>query len=130
MFSLLTDDMLDMGSIPNPSDTDSILLGPNTAANKTTDTGDGGYYMEPDENFDFASHEYFIRLGYKDESEDDGVNFGKEENPLDSEGKETNKPQTVDIPIKVAGKLNNTSFLNGWGSYISESTYKLSLIHI
>lgn len=124
MFSLLTDDMLDMGSIPNPSDTDSILLGPNTAANKTTDTGDGGYYMEPDENFDFASHEYFIRLGYKDESEDDGVNFGKEENPLDSEGKETNKPQTVDIPIKVAGKLNNTSFLNGWGSYISESTYK------
>ncbi|MBS6106521.1 MULTISPECIES: FtsX-like permease family protein [Anaerococcus] len=124
MFSLLTDDMLDMGSIPNPSDTDRILLGPNTAANKTTDTGDGGYYMEPDENFDFASHEYFIRLGYKDESEDDGVNFGKEENPLDSEGKETNKPQTVDIPIKVAGKLNNTSFLNGWGSYISESTYK------
>ncbi|MDU0894243.1 MAG: FtsX-like permease family protein, partial [Anaerococcus sp.] len=95
-----------------------------TAANKTTDTGDGGYYMEPDENFDFASHEYFIRLGYKDESEDDGVNFGKKENPLDSEGKETNKPQTVDIPIKVAGKLNNTSFLNGWGSYISESTYK------
>ena len=124
MFSLLTDDMLDMGSIPNPSDTDRILLGPNTAANKTTDTGDGGYYMEPDENFDFASHEYFIRLGYKDESEDDGVNFGKEENPLDSEDKETNKPQTVDIPIKVAGKLNNTSFLNGWGSYISESTYK------
>lgn len=124
MFSLLTDDMLDMGSIPNPSDTDRILLGPNTAANKTTDTGDGGYYMEPDENFDFASHEYFIRLGYKDESEDDGVNFGKKENPLDSEGKETNKPQTVDIPIKVAGKLNNTSFLNGWGSYISESTYK------
>ncbi|MFO3716572.1 ABC transporter permease [Anaerococcus cruorum] len=124
IFSLLTDDMLEMGNIPNPSENDTILLGPNIAASKMTDTGDGGFYAEPVEDFDYLDNEYFIRLGYKDESEDDGVNFGKEENPLDSEGKEINKPQTVDVPIKVAGKLNNTSILNSWGSYISESTYK------
>ena len=124
IFSLLTDDMLEMGRIPNPSENDTILLGPNIAASKMTDTGDGGFYAEPVEDFDYLDNEYFIRLGYKDESEDDGVNFGKEENPLDSEGKEINKPQTVDVPIKVAGKLNNTSILNSWGSYISESTYK------
>ena len=124
IFSLLTDDMLEMGNIPNPSENDTILLGPNIAASKMTDTGDGGFYAEPVEDFDYLDNEYFIRLGYKDESEDDGVNFGKEENPLDSEGKEINKPQTVDLPIKVAGKLNNTSILNSWGSYISESTYK------
>lgn len=124
IFSLLTDDMLEMGKIPNPSENDTLLLGPNTEASKMIDTGDGGFYVEPAEDFDYAANEYFIRLGYKDENEDDGVNFGKEENPLDSEGKEINKPQTVDIPIKIAGKLNNTSLLGGWGSYISESTYK------
>ena len=124
IFSLLTDDMLDMGNIPSPSSDDAILLGPNTEVFSKEDTGDGGFFMEPVEDFDYSGHDYFIRLGYKEESEDDGVNFGKEENPLDSEGKEINKPQTVDIPIKIAGKLNNTSFLSGWGSYISESTYK------
>lgn len=124
IFSLLTDDMLDMGNIPSPSSDDAILLGPNTEVFSKEDTGDGGFFMEPVEDFDYSGHDYFIRLGYKEESENDGVNFGKEENPLDSEGKEINKPQTVDIPIKVAGKLNNTSFLSGWGSYISESTYK------
>lgn len=124
IFSLLTDDMLDMGNIPSPSSDDAILLGPNTEAFSKEDTGDGGFFMEPVEDFDYSGHDYFIRLGYKEEGEDDGVNFGKEENPLDSEGKEINKPQTVDIPIKIAGKLNNTSFLSGWGSYISESTYK------
>lgn len=124
IFSLLTEDMLEMGKIPSPSENDSLLLGPNTEASKMIATGDGGFNVEPAEDFDYAANEYFIRLGYKEEGEDDGVNFGKEENPLDGEGKEINKPQTVDIPIKVAGKLNNTSFLSGWGSYISESTYK------
>ncbi|MFO3717958.1 ABC transporter permease [Anaerococcus sp. ENR1011] len=124
IFSLLTEDMLEMGRIPSPSEDDTLLLGPNTEASKMIDTGDGGFYAEPVEDFDYLDNEYFIRLGYKDENEDDGVNFGKEENPLDSEGEEINKPQTVDIPIKIAGKLNNTSFLGGWGSYISESTYK------
>lgn len=124
IFSLLTDDMLEMGNIPSPSSDDTILLGPNTEVFSKEDTGDGGFFMNPVEDFDYNSHEYFIRLGYKEESEDDGVNFGKEEKPLDSEGKEINKPQTVDIAIKIAGKLNNTSFLSGWGSYISESTYK------
>lgn len=116
--------MLEMGNIPSPSSDDTILLGPNTEVFSKEDTGDGGFFMNPVEDFDYNSHEYFIRLGYKEESEDDGVNFGKEEKPLDSEGKEINKPQTVDIAIKIAGKLNNTSFLSGWGSYISESTYK------
>ena len=124
IFSLLTDDMLEMGNIPSPSSDDTILLGPNTEVFSKEDTGDGGFFMNPVEDFDYSSHEYFIRLGYKEESEDDGVNFGKEEKPLDNEGKEINKPQTVDIPIKIVGKLNNTSFLSGWGSYISETTYK------
>ena len=87
-----------------------------------------GMSMEPVDDFDYQAHKYFLRLGWQDESEDDGVNFGNEENnenPDSSNPKEdSNKAEFIDVPIELAGKLNNSSFLDGWGSYISESTYK------
>lgn len=55
--------------------------------------------------------------------DDDGVNFGNDNE--NAENNEANKPQLIDIPIEIAAKLNNTSFLDGWGSYMSESTYQM-----
>ena len=125
IFSMIEKDMLEFGNPPSPNEDNKILLGQNAAANKKTDMADGGYMMEPVENFDYSAHQYFVRLGWVMEEEDDGVNFG---NPNEGEGleeNEENKPDSIDVPIEIAGKLNNKSFLSGWGSYISESTFKM-----
>ncbi|WP_416334899.1 ABC transporter permease [Anaerococcus sp. DFU013_CI05] len=125
VFSMIKKDMLEFGNPPSPNEDNKILLGQNAAANKKTDTGDGGYMMEPVEDFDYASHQYFVRLGWvMEDQEDDGVNFGNPNDEDGVEGVEENKPDSIDVPIEIAGKLNNNSFLSGWGSYISESTYK------
>ena len=128
VFSMIKKDMLEFGNPPSPNEDNKILLGQNAAANKKTDTGDGGYMMEPMEpveDFDYASHQYFVRLGWvMEDQEDDGVNFGNPNDQDGVEGVEENKPDSIDVPIEIAGKLNNNSFLSGWGSYISESTYK------
>ena len=128
VFSMIKKDMLEFGNPPSPNEDNKILLGQNAAANKKTDTGDGGYMMEPMESvedFDYASHQYFVRLGWvMEDQEDDGVNFGNPNDQDGVEGVEENKPDSIDVPIEIAGKLNNNSFLSGWGSYISESTYK------
>ena len=127
ILSLISQDDLEWGNVPNPSDDDKILLSSNASANKITAMADG-MSMEPVDDFDYQAHKYFLRLGWQDESEDDGVNFGNEENnenPDSSNPKEdSNKAEFIDVPIELAGKLNNSSFLDGWGSYISESTYK------
>ncbi len=127
ILSLISQDDLEWGNIPNPSDDDKILLSSNASANKITAMADG-MSMEPVDDFDYQAHKYFLRLGWQDESEDDGVNFGNEENnenPDSSNPKEdSNKAESIDVPIELAGKLNSSSFLDGWGSYISESTYK------
>ena len=81
--------------------------------------------MEPAEDFDYNGRQYFIRLGYAFEEEDDGVNFGNENIENGTEGKEEQKPEYTDVPIEIAGKLNKNSFLSGWGSYISEATFKM-----
>ena len=130
IFTLLTNDMLEWGNIPNTNETNTVLLGSAATANEVTDYGGGGMSMEPVKGFDYQAHEYFIRLGYKDENEDDGVNFGNNQevnNPDNSnsmEAESSQKPKTVDVPIKISGKLNNKAFLSGWNSYISETSYK------
>lgn len=130
IFTLLTKDMLEWGSVPSTNETNTVLLGSAASANKVTALGGSDMSMEPAEDFDYQGHEYFIRLGYKDESEDDGVHFGNAQNsdnpddPNNSAEKTSNKEQTVDVPIKISGKLNNKAFLSGWNSYISETSYK------
>ena len=125
VFSLIDKDMMDFGNPPNAKDDNKILLGQNTQATKQIADGGYGYYMEPVEDFDFNAHQYFIRLGYAFEEEDDGVNFGNENPQNGSEEKEEQKPEYTDVSIEIAGKLNKNSFLSGWGSYISEATFKM-----
>lgn len=125
VFSLIDKDMMDFGNPPNAKDDNKILLGQNTQATKQIAEGGGSFYMEPVEDFDFNAHQYFIRLGYVFEEEDDGVNFGNENPENGTEEKEEQKPEYTDVPIEIAGKLNKNSFLSGWGSYISEATFKM-----
>lgn len=125
VFSLIDKDMMDFGNPPNAKDDNKILLGQNTQATKQIAEGGGSFYMEPVEDFDFNAHQYFIRLGYVFEEEDDGVNFSNENPQNGSEEKEEQKPEYTDVPIEIAGKLNKNSFLSGWGSYISEATFKM-----
>ena len=79
--SLLDPDDLDWGNIPGPNEEDKVLLGANSEASKIIDYGDG-FSMEPIGDFDYSAHQYFLRLGWKDETDDDGVNFGNEEDPM------------------------------------------------
>ena len=125
VFSLIDKDMMDFGNPPNAKDDNKILLGQNAEATKQIAEGGGSFYMEPAEDFDFNAHQYFIRLGYVFEEEDDGVNFGNENPQNGPEEKEEQKPEYTDVPIEIAGKLNKNSFLSGWGSYISEATFKM-----
>ena len=124
IFAMFDKDMLEFGNIPSTSDDNKVLLGPNTSASLMIDTGDGGYYFEEDPDFDYKAHQYYVVLGYGEEAEDDGVNFGNENNGLENQ-EDQNKLSSINVPLELAGKLNNNSFLKGWGSYISESTFKM-----
>ena len=120
VFNLLTKDMFEWGSTLSPSTNDSIILGASADVQKIEETFDGGWSSMPlEEEFNFQSHEYFYRLGFKDES-DDGVHFGNEENQDEND----NKPSFVDVKVKLAGKLNSKAVLKGWSSYVNESFYK------
>lgn len=120
VFKLLTKDMFEWGSTLSPSINDSIILGASADVQKIEETYDGGWSSMPlEEEFNYQSHEYFYRLGFKDES-DDGVHFGNEDN----QDKDSNKPSFVDVNVKLAGKLNSKSILKGWSSYVNESFYK------
>lgn len=120
VFKLLTMDMFDWGKGLSPSDKDGIVLGQNANVQKIQRMPDGGWTSMPMEgDFDYLSHDYYLRLGYKDES-DDGVHFGNENENKDQE----NKPTFVDVKIKPTGKLNSKAILKGWSSYANESFYK------
>lgn len=120
VFKLLTSDMFEWGKGLSPSDKDGIVLGQNANVQKIKKMPDGGWTSMPMEgDFDYGSHDYYLRLGYKDES-DDGVHFGNEKENKDQE----NKPTFVDVKIKPVGKLNSKAILKGWSSYANETFYK------
>lgn len=120
VFKLLTSDMFEWGKGLSPSDKDGIVLGQNANVQKIKKMPDGGWTSMPMEgDFDYGSHDYYLRLGYKDES-DDGVHFGNENENKDQE----NKPTFVDVKIKPVGKLNSKAILKGWSSYANETFYK------
>ena len=120
VFRLLSKDMFEWGGPISPSMNDSIVLGQNADVQKVEMMPDGGWSTMPlEEEFNLQSHEYYYRLGFKDES-DDGVHFGNEEN----QNEDDNKPSYVDVNVKLAGKLNSKALLKGWSSYVNESFYK------
>lgn len=120
VFKLLTSDMFEWGKNLSTSDKDAVILGQNANVQKIQKMPDGGWTSMPmEEEFDYNSHEYYLRLGYKDES-DDGVHFGNQ----DENTEESTKPTFVDIKIKPSGKLNSKAILKGWSSYVNESFYK------
>lgn len=121
VFNILTKDMYEWGNRPSPTDNDTILLGQNADVQKVEIMPEGGWSTMPlEEEFNLQSHEYYYRLGFKDESDDDGVHFGNEEN----QNEDDNKPSFVDVKVKLAGKLNSKAVLKGWSSYVNESFYK------
>lgn len=121
VFNILTKDMYEWGNRPSPTDNDTILLGQNADVQKVEIMPEGGWSTMPlEEEFNLQSHEYYYRLGFKDESDDDGVHFGNEEN----KDEESNKPSYVDVKVRLAGKLNSKAVLKGWSSYVNESFYK------
>ncbi len=120
VFSLLTADMFEWGKNLSTSDKEAVVLGQNADVQKIERMPDGGWSSMPMEgDFDYNTHEYFLRLGYKDES-DDGVHFGNQ----DKNQEENDKPTFVDVKVKPVGKLNSKAVLKGWSSYVNESFYK------
>lgn len=113
----ITSDMLVWGKKMTKSE-DKILIGSQVKASKMQKTS-SGYSEDPVNDFDYQSHKYLLRLGWRDEN-DDGVNFTSK----DDENKDENKPKFVDIPIELAGKMNSKSFFDGWSSVVNENFYK------
>lgn len=114
----LSKDMMEWGDRINKADDDKIILGSQLSAGKTVKDS-YGFSQEPIEDFDFKTHEYILRLGYK-EMDDDGVNFTNE----NEENGEEKKADYIDIPVQVTGKMNSKAFINPWASVINESFYK------
>lgn len=114
----LSKDMMEWGDRINKADDDKIILGSQLSAGKTVKDS-YGFSQEPIEDFDFKTHEYILRIGYK-EMDDDGVNFTNE----NEENGEEKKADYIDIPVQVTGKMNSKAFINPWASVINESFYK------
>ena len=114
----ISKDMMEWGDRINKSDDDKIILGSQLSAGKMVKES-YGFSQEPIEDFDFKTHEYILRLGYK-EMDDDGVNFTNENEENGEEG----KVDYLDIPVQVTGKMNSKAFINPWASVINESFYK------
>lgn len=114
----LSKDMMEWGDRISKADDDKIILGSQLSAGKMVKES-YGFSQEPIEDFDFKTHEYILRLGYK-EMDDDGVNFTNE-NEVNGEEK---KADYIDIPVQVTGKMNSKAFINPWASVINESFYK------
>lgn len=113
----LSKDMMEWGDRINKADDDKIILGSQLSAGKIVKES-YGFSQEPIEDFDFKTHEYILRLGYK-EMDDDGVNFANE----NEENGEEKKADYIDIPVQVTGKMNSKAFINPWASVINESFY-------
>lgn len=114
----ISKDMMEWGDRLNKTDEGKIILGSQLSAGKTVKES-YGFSQEPIEDFDFKTHEYLLRLGYK-EMDDDGVNFTNE----NEENGEEKKADYIDIPVQVTGKMNSKAFINPWASVINESFYK------
>lgn len=114
----ISKDMMEWGDRLNKTDEDKIILGSQLSAGKTVKES-YGFSQEPIEDFDFKTHEYLLRLGYK-EMDDDGVNFTN----ANEENGEEKKADYIDIPVQVTGKMNSKAFINPWASVINESFYK------
>lgn len=114
----ISKDMMEWGDRISKADDDKIILGSQLSAGKMVKES-YGFSQEPIEDFDFKTHEYILRLGYK-EMDDDGVNFTNE-NEVNGEEK---KADYIDIPVQVTGKMNSKAFINPWASVINESFYK------
>ena len=114
----LSKDMMEWGDRINKADDDKIILGSQLSAGKMVKES-YGFSQEPIEDFDFKTHEYILRLGYK-EMDDDGVNFTNE----NEENGEEKKADYIDIPVEIAGKMNSKAFISPWASVINESFYK------
>lgn len=114
----ISKDMMEWGYRLNKTDEDKIILGSQLSAGKTVKES-YGFSQEPIADFDFKTHEYLLRLGYK-EMDDDGVNFTNE----NEENGEEKKADYIDIPVQVTGKMNSKAFINPWASVINESFYK------
>lgn len=114
----ISKDMMEWGDRLNKTDEDKIILGSQLSAGKTVKES-YGFSQEPIADFDFKTHEYLLRLGYK-EMDDDGVNFTNE----NEENGEEKKADYIDIPVQVTGKMNSKAFINPWASVINESFYK------
>lgn len=118
VFESITAKDFDIGTNLNASDKSAILVSSQAEiAEKKKVPGEDWYTDEPVENFDILGANYYIRLGYKDDSQ--GPKFG------DDLGEESNKPTFVDIPVKIKGKLNKNSFLTGSFAYMNETAYKV-----
>lgn len=114
----ISKDMMEWGDRINKADDDKIILGSQLSAGKMVKES-YGFSQEPIEDFDFKTHEYILRLGYK-EMDDDGVNFTNE----NEENSEEGKVDYIDIPVQVTGKMNSKAFINPWASVINENFYK------
>lgn len=114
----ISKDMMEWGDRISKADDDKIILGSQLSAGKMVKES-YGFSQEPIEDFDFKTHEYILRLGYK-EMDDDGVNFTNE----NEENGEEKKADYIDIPVQVTGKMNSKAFINPWASMINESFYK------
>lgn len=114
----ISKDMMEWGDRINKTDDDKIILGSQLSAGKMVKES-YGFSQEPIEDFDFKTHEYILRLGYK-EMDDDGVNFTNE----NEENGEEKKADYIDIPVQVTGKMNSKAFISPWASVINESFYK------
>ena len=114
----LSKDMMEWGDRISKADDDKIILGSQLSAGKMVKES-YGFSQEPIEDFDFKTHEYILRLGYK-EMDDDGVNFTNE----NEENGEEKKADYIDIPVEIAGKMNSKAFISPWASVINESFYK------
>lgn len=114
----ISKDMMEWGDRINKADDDKIILGSQLSAGKMVKES-YGFSQEPIEDFDFKTHEYILRLGYK-EMDDDGVNFTNE----NEENGEEKKADYIDIPVQVTGKMNSKAFINPWASVINENFYK------
>lgn len=114
----ISKDMMEWGDRIGKADDDKIILGSQLSAGKMVKES-YGFSQEPIEDFDFKTHEYILRLGYK-EMDDDGVNFTNE----NEENGEEKKADYIDIPVQVTGKMNSKAFINPWASVINESFYK------
>lgn len=114
----ISKDMMEWGDRIGKADDDKIILGSQLSAGKMVKES-YGFSQEPIEDFDFKTHEYILRLGYK-EMDDDGVNFTNE----NEENGEEKKADYIDIPVQVTGKMNSKAFISPWASVINESFYK------